>query len=100
MVLYNITIIIEENIQESWLSWVKNEHIPAIMSTELFLSNKLLRVLDSPNEGITYCLQFIADDFTKYTNYIKIFGQADALKQQQRFENKFVSFSTVMEYIN
>ncbi|WP_423146885.1 DUF4286 family protein [Rubrolithibacter danxiaensis] len=100
MVLYNLTVIIEEEIDKSWLSWAKDEFIPEAMSTDLFVSNRLLKVLDSPNEGITYCLQLIADTYSNCQAFQQNFEPAIQAKLSANFENKFVSFSTVMEFIN
>ena len=88
MILYNITIIIEESIQDRWLEWMNTEYIPGINATNLFASNRMLKVLDSPNEGVTYCLQFIADDFGKYKDYQENFAPQFENKQHQKFENK------------
>jgi hypothetical protein len=100
MILYNITTIIETEINAQWLRWANEEYIPAIMATELFASNRMLKVLDSPNEGITYCIQFVADDLGKFNKFLDTFGEIHERKQQELFPEKFISFSTVMEYID
>ncbi len=28
MIIYNVTITVEDDIKEDWLSWIKKEHIP------------------------------------------------------------------------
>jgi hypothetical protein len=61
MLLYNVTLIIEEDIAAEWLKWMKEIHIPEVMETGKFVSNRLLKVLDSPNEGVTYCAQYVAE---------------------------------------
>jgi hypothetical protein len=99
MVLYNITIIMDEAIQESWLSWAKEALAPRIMATELFVSNRTLKVLDSPNEGVTYCIQFIADNLDMYNKFQDNFAQKLTSDYPSEFENRFVSFTTVMEFV-
>lgn len=100
MVLYNITIIMDEGVQMSWLNWANQELIPSIMDTNLFVSNRTLKVLDSPNEGITYCIQFIADDIHKYNEYQDRFADRLTSAQPAEFENRCFSFTTVMEFID
>lgn len=100
MVLYNITIILDEEIQDNWLNWANNSLIPSIMDTNLFVSNRTLRVLDSHNEGVTYCIQFIADDLNKYNQYQDKFATTLTSAQPAEFENKCYSFTTVMEFVN
>ena len=98
MILYNITIIIDDAIEKDWVGYIKGRYIPEIMATGDFDSNRFLKVLDSPNEGFTYCIQFVAEDLSKYHNYQNRHAATIQAAHQQHFENKFVSFSTVMEY--
>lgn len=99
MLLYNITYIIEDAAAAEWLLWMVEEHIPKVMSTELFVSNRLLRVLDSPNEGVTFCSQFVVEDMKEYETYQHNFAPALAEEANTRFKDKFVSFRTLMEYL-
>ncbi|HEY0896620.1 MAG TPA: DUF4286 family protein [Sphingobacteriaceae bacterium] len=100
MILYNVTIIIDEAIEEEWARYIRNTYIPDIMATGSFVSNRLLRVLDSPNEGSTYCIQFVAENLGKYQNYQNEFIHPIQAEHQKHFENRFVSFSTIMEYVD
>jgi hypothetical protein len=100
MILYNITVIIDDAIESDWLNWINNTFVPEALSSNLLVSNRILRVLDSPNEGKTYCLQFIADSVQDYqlfqTNHAAALLEAHA----QQFKNQSVFFSTTMEFIN
>lgn len=99
MILYNITVILDESIHDQWLQWIEAHHIPGIMATGMFVSSRLLRVVDSPNEGITYCMQYIAEDMDKYNQYKERFSTTLLAKHDQMFQEKFVSFTTLMEFI-
>ena len=48
MLLYNITIILEETAANEWLTWMQGVQIPMLMDTGKFVSNRLLKVVDSP----------------------------------------------------
>lgn len=100
MILYNVTIIIDESIEELWLDWMKNIHIQEVMDTGCFASNRMLKVLDSPNEGITYCIQYIADSIEKYNEYKLEFANALQADFPENFTDKFVSFRTLMEFVD
>jgi hypothetical protein len=100
MILYNVTIIIDDAIEREWVSYIQNTYIPRIMETGSFVSNRLLKVLDSPNEGYTYCIQFIADDIAKYHTYENEFISPIRDAHQKQFENRFVEFSSIMEYVD
>jgi hypothetical protein len=99
MLLYNVTVIIEDAAQEEWLQWMQEIHIPAVMETGKFVSNRLLRVVDSPNEGITFCVQYIAESLAEYEDYQLNHAPALQAELQTKFENRFVAFRTLMEFV-
>ena len=100
MVLFNVTVIIDDSINDEWLAWINNWFIPEAMSSGKVVSERLLRVLDSPNEGITYCLQFVIDDIGSYETFQEGKFTQLMLEHGTKFQNKFVSFSTLMEFID
>ena len=32
MIVYNVTVSVDENITSDWLAWMKDEHIPEVMA--------------------------------------------------------------------
>jgi len=100
MLLYNVTLIIEDAAAERWLQWMQDVHIPKVMATECFISNRLLKVLDSPNEGVTYCAQYVAENMADYLKYKEQFAPALQAQLNEEFANQFVAFRTLMEYID
>jgi hypothetical protein len=99
MLLYNVTLIIEEAAAQEWLQWMTEIHIPEVMATEKFVSNRLLKVLDSPNEGVTYCAQYVLENEEDYQDYQDNFAPALQADLQAKFENRFVAFRTLMEFV-
>ncbi|MBB5635812.1 hypothetical protein HDE68_001700 [Pedobacter cryoconitis] len=99
MLLYNVTLIIEEASAAAWLKWMQEEHVPEVMATGLFVSSRLLKVVDSPNEGVTYCAQYVVESIEDYEAYQLKHANEFAAELNTRFKDKFVSFTTVMEYI-
>ena len=99
MLLYNVTVIIEDAAAEEWLQWMLEIHIPEVMATGKFVSNRLLKVLDSPNEGITYCIQYVAGTMEDYDDYQLNYAPALQADLQRNFENRFVAFRTLMEFV-
>ena len=99
MIVYNDTIIIEETIHDEWLNWIKTVHIPAIMATGCFQSYKILTVIDSPNEGVTYCIQYNADNIDQFQQYYMNHLHKFQAIHQQQFDEKFVMFNTLMKEV-
>jgi hypothetical protein len=100
MLLYNITIILEEAAEGDWLAWMQNEHIPMVMDTGKFVSNRLLKVVDSPNEGVTYCVQYVANNMSDYESYKLHYAPALQEELNVRFKDRHVAFRTLMEYVD
>lgn len=97
MILYNVTINIEEDAHPEWLEWMRSEYLPAVMKTGMFSGCKLCRILDSPNEGITYSVQYFCDSMSSYTRYQKEHNPRLQEMHLEKFRNKFVSFQSLME---
>ena len=36
MIIYNVTVTLNENIHSRWVEWIRKEHIPEVLSTRLF----------------------------------------------------------------
>jgi len=100
MIILNETIIIDERINTEWLNWMKAVHIPAVMATGHFNSYQVLTVLSSPNEGITYCVQYKADNIEDYNAYNEKYATAIKNNHFKQFENKFVQFESLMQVID
>ena|ERR1700761_5452011 len=100
MIIFNDTVIVEESAHERWLDWVKGVHIPAVMATGYFKSFQILNVIDSPNEGVTYCIQYYAETIQDFNHfYNKHLHQLQAIHNQE-FENQFVIFNTLMQTVD
>ncbi|MNK22677.1 hypothetical protein D3C87_409580 [compost metagenome] len=99
MLLFNVTVIVEEASAAEWLEWMKEVHIPQVMETESFVSHRLLKIVDSPNEGISYCVQFIAENDTKYQSFLSSHEKQFIAEIYAKFPNKLVVFSTLMEFV-
>ena len=108
MIIYNVTINIEDSVHEEWLEWMKTIHIPEVMSTGLFSGNKILKVLGSfekageisrDPDGTTYSIQYLCDSMKEYEHYHSAFAPALQAKHTEKYKGKFVAFRTLLEII-
>ena len=94
MYLYNISIIIEENHHDLLTSWLKKEWLPSL-SREA----KFLKMINTPHEGHTYCVQLIVDNEAE----IDQFQQTDLTSLQDHiainYKEKAFIFDSVMQYL-
>ncbi|RYY00682.1 MAG: DUF4286 family protein [Gammaproteobacteria bacterium] len=100
MIIYNVTVKVEQSIADAWLKWLLEEHLPAIMSTGCFASNKVVRLLEvDDSEGPTYAIQYHADSKAGYNRYIEMHAAAMRQKSFDKWGNRFISFRSVMEVV-
>ena len=99
MIIYNVTTIIEEDIHDQYIQFMKNIYMPEVMATGKFVSCSLLKLTEPINEGITYCAQYITDDAEKLADYRTNYSPKLQDDFQQKFANKFVAFRSVLEEI-
>jgi hypothetical protein len=100
MIVYNITIKVNNNIADEWLAWQKQEHIPEIMATRLFDDYKMYRLLEQDEkDGITFTFQYFASSIEKYQQYISAFAPLLREKVFAKWGNQFTGFRTIMEAV-
>jgi len=100
MIVYNVTVKIELDAHDEWLTWMKDAHIPDVMKTGLFETNTMYKVLVDDQDGITYSIQYSCADLQSLDTYFK--EHAPALQQEHttRYQNKFVAFRTLLESVD
>ena len=100
MIIYNVTIKIDNSVADAWVAWMKSEHMPDLMGTGLFVDCRLCRLLEQDEvEGITYAAQYFCEGIQQYNIYIDKFAEKMREKGFNLFGGKFVAFRTVMEVI-
>lgn len=101
MIIYNVTISVDEAIELEWIQWMKYEHIPEVLATGLFTKYRILRLLnDSPDvTGITYAVQYEAETIGHLEKYLE--AHAPELRQQHmlKYGTQTVAFRTVLEEV-
>ena len=96
--LFNITIVIDKEIHQEWADWVLAELVLKIKNSVGFESSKLYRLLsESPNEGITYSLQFFSDKIIVIDDFRKKHEQQILNHYRSTYSDKFLFFSTVLK---
>ncbi len=100
MIVYNVTIKVDNEVADTWVSWMKSEHMPELMSTGLFIDCRLCRLLEQDEaEGVTYTAQYSLAAMDQYNDYIEIHAEKMRDKSFKLFGGKFAAFRTVMEVI-
>lgn len=100
MILYNITINVTPDIEEDFITWMRDIHIPEVLETGIFHEHKFLRLLhDSEDGSINYCIQYFTDTMEQMMKYEKEHASALRAKTKERYQDRAVSFRTLLESI-
>jgi len=99
MIIYNVTINVQEDIHDKWLKWMKEEHIPDMLETKKFSKALMTKVLVKEEMGgITYSVQYTTESKEMLESYYA--ENAQELRASSKpFEGKFVAFRTELEVI-
>ncbi len=100
MYIYNVTINIEEEINDEWMLWMKEIHIPEMLATNKFFEAKMCRVvIEEEMGGITYSIQYTTDSKALLDEYFKEDAERLRADGMKRFAGKFVAFRTELDVI-
>ncbi|MDF0707780.1 DUF4286 family protein [Flagellimonas okinawensis] len=101
MLIYNVTINIDESVHDQWLDWMKDKHLPDMLATGKFSHAKMVRVLvEEDLGGVTYSVQYTTQDRSTLDAYYKEDAERLRGDAQKMFPNKFVAFRTELEVIS
>jgi hypothetical protein len=96
MYIYNVTVNVEKQVLDEWLEWMKTEHIPEVLATGMFTGCLLNKVLVDEEQGVTYALQYTANDMQSLKLYQEMYAPSLKLKTQNKFGDKCLSFRTIL----
>ena len=101
MIIYNVTINIDDSVRDAWLNWMKTKHIDDVLSTGLFHKAKMIKVLvEEEMGGTTYSIQYFTDSKEKLENYY--LNHAPRLREEgaRMFGVKMLAFRTELEVLD
>lgn len=100
MFIYNVTIQVDWQIHDEWLSWMTQIHMPEVVATGCFTSSRLLRLIEvDETDGPTYAAQYTAPSKAMYNKYITTYAETLRGKSFAAWGNKFIAFRSVMQQV-
>lgn len=100
MYIYNVTVNIEDDVRDEWLTWMKEHHIPDVLRTGLFIDGRILRVMVDEESGTTYSIQYKVKDLEALKLYEEMYAPGLRKEHSDKYEGKFVAFRTVLEHVS
>ena len=98
MIIYNVTVTLNENIHSAWVEWVRHVHIPEVLSTKLFKKAVLSRIISDIE--LTYSIAYYAENSSKLDYYKKNYSNQLRQKSFEKFGDSALSFRTELEFID
>lgn len=99
-VVYNVTFGVDKDIEREWLSWMKDVHIPDVMRTGKFSSNKIYKVMGQEDmETTSFAIQYFADGPKEVNDYLNDHAPALRAEVHQKFGDKQMAYRTLLEEV-
>ncbi len=100
MLIVNTTYQVSEDCHKDWLFWVKNEYIPEVTKTDMLVNPRFFRLLVETEPGnVSYALQFEVTDVDTLENWFQRYGTEMQATMSNRFQEKVMGFTTMMETV-
>ncbi|NMH28265.1 DUF4286 family protein [Flavobacterium silvaticum] len=101
MIIYNVTINIDDSVHEQWLNWMQHKHIADVLATGKFTGARMVKVLvEEQMGGQTYSIQYTAENHDLLKRYYA--EDAPRLREEgiRLFGDKMLAFRTELEHIS
>lgn len=100
MIVYNVTSKVTWDIEDAWVKWMLEEHIPEVVATGCFTSGQLLKLLEVEEEdGPTYAAQYFAETKQQQEEYVQQHAAALRQKVFDKWGNRTLAFRSIMEVV-
>ena len=99
MIIYNVTVSVEESIKADWLKWMQTEHIPEVMACGVFTKAQINRLIVQGDSDSTFAVAYTCASMKDLHQYQVKFAPELQQKHTEKFGDKAVAFRTLMEVI-
>ena len=100
MIIYNVTVNIDNSIHDQWLKWIK-EHIPQVLATGKFDKATLTKVLvEEEMGGHTYSVQYRSYSREASDEYYREDAEKMRVEGLKLFADKMLAFRTELQIVD
>ncbi|CAN5815101.1 DUF4286 family protein [soil metagenome] len=99
MIIYNVTVNVEDTAHDEWFTWMKKIHIPEVVGTGCFSSGSMYKLLVEEHSGTSYSIQYRAPNMHAIQIYFDKFAPEMRGKAEESFGGKFTAFRTLLEEV-
>ena len=100
MFIFNTTFLVSDSVHGAWIKWVRENHIPFVLKSELLTQPQVTKILSAEEQdGTSFSVQFHAADATALETWRMQYENECQMNCFKTFGAEVLSFSTVMEVI-
>ena len=101
MIIYSVTVAIDQSVHDEWLQWMKEDHIPKVMNTGYFKDFRMMRVIShqGENQDISYNIQYECESMAELHQYQVQKAPALQKEHSEKYDGKFAAFRTLLEKV-
>lgn len=99
MIIYNVTVNIDNDVHDDWLQWMKTVHVPDVVATGCFTDGNIFKIMVDEQQGTSYSIQYKANSMDDVNRYLETFAPALREQHTARYKDKFVAFRTLLQHI-
>ncbi len=98
-IIYNVTVSIDPAIEQDWVSWMCEVHIPDVMATGCFLEGRMSKMNDEEEGACTYAMTYVAYSQEHLSDYQHNHAARLQVDHKSRYEGRFAAFRSTLNVI-
>jgi hypothetical protein len=99
--IVNVTTRVTPEIESAWLKWLRDEHLPGILSTECFCDAVILKLMEADEtSGPTFAVQFHANEEADFERYLQNFDELFLQQFRDKWGEQALSFRTILKVVH
>ena len=100
MIIYSVTISIDETVEEEFVQWMRKSHIPDVMNTGQFISCRFSKLTSHKEENtMNFSAQYTCHSTKELNEYKNKYAAELQKKSLEKFADKMHAFRTELEVI-
>ena len=99
MIIYSVTVTIEDEIEREWLDWMRRVHVPDVLRTGCFAGATIYKTFESTSDEPTYVIQYRCPSMEEYQRYRDDFAAALQKEHSDRFSGCFRASRQILEKV-
>ncbi len=100
MIIYQVEVTVPRDLVEQWLDYMTSHHIDDVVSTGMFVSSELVRVVDPTSEDhVIFRVRYSCQSQENLTRYRSEFAPALMADHTQIFGERVSAVRTVTEQV-